>query len=118
MISFARRLFPRGTEPDPRFTLANERTFLAWTRSALAFIAAGVALKAFGGEVAEGALCTALAVGACCLGVLIAVGAAVRWVQVERAMREDRPLPVPTLVPVLMLGAVAAGIGAMVVFLE
>ncbi|MGM7411321.1 YidH family protein, partial [Acinetobacter baumannii] len=22
-----------GEEPDPRFTLANERTFLAWTRT-------------------------------------------------------------------------------------
>ncbi len=25
-----------GTEPDPRFTFANERTFLAWSRTALA----------------------------------------------------------------------------------
>ena len=43
----ARRVFPEGTEPDPRFTLANERTFLAWMRTALAFIAGGVALEAF-----------------------------------------------------------------------
>ena len=40
--------FPRweGSEPDPRFTLANERTFLAWIRTALALTAGGVALEA------------------------------------------------------------------------
>ena len=36
----ARRVFPEGTEPDPRFTLANERTFLAWLRTTLALLAA------------------------------------------------------------------------------
>ena len=30
-------------EPDARFTYANERTFLAWNRTALALIATGVA---------------------------------------------------------------------------
>jgi putative membrane protein len=33
-----------GTEPDYRFTLANERTFLAWIRTALALLAGGVLL--------------------------------------------------------------------------
>jgi len=33
-----------GTEPDARFTFANERTFLAWNRTALALIAAGLAI--------------------------------------------------------------------------
>lgn len=41
------RVYDSGHEPDPRFTLANERTFLAWTRTALALIAAGVSLAAF-----------------------------------------------------------------------
>ena len=44
------RLHAEGTEPDPRFTCANERTFLAWIRTALAVIAAGVALETFGPE--------------------------------------------------------------------
>ncbi len=35
-----------GSEPDPRFTFANERTFLAWIRTALGFLAAGVAIAA------------------------------------------------------------------------
>ena len=44
---FPRRVYGTGTEPDPRFTLANERTFLAWIRTSLALIAGGVALEAF-----------------------------------------------------------------------
>jgi len=36
-----------GEEPDPRFTLANERTFLAWVRTALALVAGGIGLEAF-----------------------------------------------------------------------
>lgn len=40
-------LYSHGAEPDPRFSLANERTFLAWIRTSLALIAAGVALEAF-----------------------------------------------------------------------
>ena len=31
-------------EPDIRFTLANERTFLAWVRTAIGLVAAGVAV--------------------------------------------------------------------------
>ena len=33
--------------PDIRFTLANERTFLAWLRTAIGLIAAGVAVFHF-----------------------------------------------------------------------
>ena len=36
-----------GHEPDYRFTLANERTFLAYIRTALAFFAAGTAILSF-----------------------------------------------------------------------
>jgi len=43
---FPARLYREGSEPDPRFSLANERTFLAWLRTALALLAAGVALEA------------------------------------------------------------------------
>jgi putative membrane protein len=38
-----------GTEPDSRFTLADERTFLAWIRTALALLSGGVLLHQFGG---------------------------------------------------------------------
>lgn len=37
-------MYDVGDEPDPRFSLANERTFLAWTRTSLAMLAGSVAL--------------------------------------------------------------------------
>lgn len=100
---FARRVFPDGDEPDPRFTLANERTYLAWTRTALAFLAGGIALGAFDIHGVHPQHQKAVAVLVILGGLCIAAGAAVRWVHVERAMRRGRPLPVPAIVPVLSL---------------
>ena len=45
---FPQSVYRHGSEPDVRFTLANERTFLAWIRTALALIAGGVALEVLG----------------------------------------------------------------------
>jgi putative membrane protein len=85
-------------EPDYRFTLANERTFLAWLRTSLSLLAAGVAVvqlvPAFplpGARAVTGALLAVLAVVAAASGVL-------RWRAVETAIRRDRPLP-PQRVP-------------------
>ena len=94
-----------GTEPDPRFTLANERTFLAWIRTGLALIAGAVAIEGFGIELDE-TVRGIVAVGLTLLGVAVAVGAGVRWLRVEQAMRHGRPLPFPTLIPFLVLGSV------------
>lgn len=104
----ARRVLPGGEEPDPRFTLANERTFLAWVRTSLAFLAGGLALEAFAIEAFPGPLRTALAVFLVALGMLISAGAAVRWVSIESSMRHRRPLPLPLIVPLLGLGGAAA----------
>lgn len=107
----SRLILPGGSEPDPRFTLANERTFLAWTRTSLAFLAGGVALGAFDIPGLGATMRTALAVFVMAVGLVIAVGAAVRWVRVERAMRAHRPLPVPAIIPVLSAaGVLACGI--------
>jgi len=108
----ARWVLPGGSEPDPRFTLANERTFLAWIRTSLAFLAGGTALEAFAADAFPSPLRTWLAVLVIGVGILIAAGAAVRWIRVERSMRESRPLPLPAIVPLLGLGAVIASIAA------
>jgi putative membrane protein len=81
-----------GDEPDPRYTLANERTFLAWVRTALAVIAGGVALHSL--EVPEQTwLRQVLVVVLLLLGGGTTVLAYRRWMLVERAMRTGRPLP-------------------------
>ncbi|WP_157593348.1 YidH family protein, partial [Sedimentibacter sp. B4] len=41
---FPRSVYARGSEPDARFSLANERTFLAWISAGLALISVGVGL--------------------------------------------------------------------------
>lgn len=98
-----RSIYGVGTEPDPRFTFANERTFLAWIRTGLGFLAAGVAIAAVAGlnqrlglEVRLASLLLVLC------GLASAVGAWVRWVASERAMREGRPLPSSPLLLVLV----------------
>ncbi|GAB3943362.1 YidH family protein [Corynebacterium tapiri] len=109
-----RTVFPQGEEPDPRFTLANERTFLAWIRTALAFLAGAVALEAVDIPSLSAHTQKLGAIAIAVVAALISLGAAVRWVRVERAMRDGRPLPVPGIVPVLV---VACGIGAVVVLM-
>ncbi|AGF73751.1 YidH family protein [Corynebacterium halotolerans] len=104
----ARTLLPEGTEPDPRFTLANERTFLAWTRTSLAFLAGGIALEAFPLPEVSATAQSVIAVLVIAVGLLISLGAALRWLKVERAMRTGEPLPVPAIVPLLSLAAVCA----------
>jgi putative membrane protein len=92
-----------GDDPDYRFTLANERTFLAWIRTALALAAGGLALVAvldeFPGE-------EALGVTLLVLGFLTAAASYRRWALNERAMRPDQGLPHSRL-PLLMAIAVA-----------
>lgn len=97
----ARTILPGGKEPDPRFTLANERTFLAWTRTSLAFLAGGIALGAFPLHYISEQVRSVAALFVIGVGFMIALGAAVRWVAVERAMRTEKPLPVPAIIPLL-----------------
>ncbi|MFF0745888.1 YidH family protein [Streptomyces sp. NPDC004111] len=82
--------YAEGSEPDPRFSLANERTFLAWQRTALALMAGGVGVEALTEHTAGRDL---LAVALILLGICCAVTAQFRWASVERAMRTSRPLP-------------------------
>jgi putative membrane protein len=83
-----------GTEPDPRFTFANERTFLAWSRTALALVVAGLAivqlLPPFPG-VSVGRHLLGLPLIA--LGAVLAVAAYAEWARNQRALRRGEPLP-------------------------
>jgi putative membrane protein len=103
-----RWVYDAGQEPDPRFTLANERTFLAWVRTALAMFAGGVALHALDVPTTDWlrALLVVLLIG---IGALVCVFALVRWARVERAMRLHEPLPPFGLGVLLTLVLVVVG---------
>lgn len=110
------RLLGGGREPDPRFTLANERTFLAWIRTSLAFLAGGIAVEAFTEDVFGEPVRTFLAVVLLVLSMLVSAGATFRWIGVERSMRHQAPLPLPLIAPLLAVGgAIAAGVLVVVV---
>jgi putative membrane protein len=98
-----------GTEPDPRFTFANERTFLAWSRTALALVVAGLGivqlLPPFPG-VPEGR--HLLGVPLIALGAVLAVAAYIEWVRNQRALRRGEPMPT-SIIP-WILAATITGI--------
>ncbi|WP_235547628.1 MULTISPECIES: YidH family protein [unclassified Nocardioides] len=100
-------VYDAGSEPDPRYTLANERTFLAWVRTALAMLAGGVALHAIGLPETTWVR-DVLAILLVLLGGLVTLFAMVRWARVERAMRTSAPLPAFNL-GFLLTGAVLVG---------
>lgn len=85
-------VYREGQEPDPRFSLANERTFLAWMRTSLAMIAGGVALDSVGIS-PHAWLRATLVIGLVVAGAALALLSLVRWARVERAMRLGEPLP-------------------------
>jgi len=107
------RLRDVGEDPDPRFSFANERTFLAWNRTALALIGGGLAagqLLDFDATWVR----VAIAVPPILLGGVLAFTSYRRWERNERAMRLREPLPVigpPRFVPpAIALLAVALAI--------
>lgn len=105
-----------GEDPDPRFTFANERTFLAWNRTSLALIAAGLAvaqLLKFGIPAAR----LVIALPLLGLGAYTAFTSYRRWEANERALRLGHPLPYSGMPRGLAIGvglvAIAAGVIAL-----
>lgn len=109
-----RRVYSVGAEPDPRFTLANERTLLAWLRTALAFVVTGVAAVALEPVVSRPALVVIVAAAACGVGSIVAGAAYFRWQRVELALRQGRPLPAPRLAALLVVALVVLAVAGLV----
>jgi putative membrane protein len=98
--------------PDTRFTQANERTFLAWNRTALAFIAGGLAVEQLlhNGRAAR----LMVSIPLILLGGFVGVAGYYRWRQAEDAIRRGVDLP-PSGVPrLLAIVFVLLTIGALV----
>lgn len=106
---FPASVYGHGTEPDARFTLANERTFLAWIRTALALLAGGVALELLGLELHPGLRLTASLI-LVFAGIVTPVLAWFGWASAERAMRLARPLPSSPLGAILGVAVSMAGV--------
>ena len=109
---------PDGSEdhPDYRFTLANERTLLAWLRTALALVAGGVAVATYAPDLGIRGGSGAVALGLVLLGLCTAVGGHRRWRANEDAIRDDRPLPRSAALAVLAtaVAAVVVVVGVLV----
>jgi putative membrane protein len=112
------RLEDIGSDLDPRFTFANERTFLAWNRTALALIAAGLAAAQFLKFNLHG-LRLIIAVPLIVLGAVLALASYSHWEDSERAMRLRRPLHYSWMPRVLTGGIVViALLGAILAIID
>ena len=98
-----------GRTPDYRFSLANERTFLAWIRTGLALIAGGLACAQFLPPLPVAHLREVIAVGLLLLGGVVALRAVDHWARTERAMRLGQELPASKFPAVL---AIVVALGA------
>ncbi|KZS80696.1 YidH family protein [Mycobacterium persicum] len=104
---------PAETAPDYRFTLANERTFLAWQRTALGLLAAAVALVQLVPELAIPGARRVLGVALAALAILTSGMGLLRWQQADRAMRRGLPLPRHPTPAYLAVGLALVGIVAL-----
>ena len=93
-------------EVDYRFLLANERTFLAWMRTAIALIAGGVALDQFVVVAGARELVAFLGIFAITLGAIVAVLGIVQWRRADRAMRNGTRMN--SSLTVMIIGAMLA----------
>lgn len=95
-----------GAEPDPRFSMANERTALAWVRTGFGLVAGGVALSSLAVLADLSVVLDIVAAAACLAGAALAVSALAGWRRAERALRLGQPLPAPRSLPPLVVGVV------------
>jgi putative membrane protein len=110
-------LYRVGDEPDARFSMANERTALAWMRTALAMVAGGVGLTSLASLADLPRLLDAAGAVMCLAGAGLAASAVRGWRRKELALRTGKPLPAPVALPWLAwtVGGLALALAAYVV---
>jgi len=107
----------RPPEPDYRFTLANERTFLAWQRTALGLLAAAVAVLHFLPGHSAPAVPYLFGGSLGVLAILSSAGGLIRWRRNDEAIRNNRPLPSPHLLAAVTVVLTGLGLVAVLVAL-
>jgi len=102
-----------GEEPDPRFSLANERTLLAWIRTSIALVAGGLATA----QLLEGlpGARWVLAIPLAVLGLAMAATSYGHYEAIQHAMRHGAPLPRSPLPRILAVGVTLVSLAALVV---
>jgi putative membrane protein len=100
------RAVDASPHPDYRYTLANERTLLAWLRTGLALVAGGIAIATYAPDLGISWGSGAVAIALVVIGLGTTLAGYRRWRVNEEAIRDDRALP-GSLVPGVMAAAVA-----------
>jgi putative membrane protein len=105
-----------GHEPDVRFSLANERTYLAWLRTSLALVASGIAVERLLPEFGFPGARQLIGVALVAVGAFAAASSHLRWQKIDAALRTGEPVPPPTVARV-MAGTIAVAGVAIIVLL-
>ena len=100
---------------DYRFLLANERTFLAWMRTALGLIAGGVALDQFVRPESGSGAVAVVSLATISMGAVMALIGTIRWSRTDSAMRAGTPIARSRMLVVVgallaLLALVVAGV--------
>ncbi len=106
-----------GHDPDARFSMANERTFLAWVRTSLALLAGGVAVIQLVPNFSVPGGRHILGIALIVLSIVVAVSSYRHWALSEQAMRLGHPLPPSPLPRILGAGVSLVALAALVIVL-
>lgn len=102
-----------GREPDPRFSLANERTLLAYNRTALALVVAGMAISGSHTVADTPVWLAAIGLPLISFGAVVAFRAPDRFARVQHAMHHGEPLPPPRVAVLISRGVAGVALAAL-----
>lgn len=95
-----------GEAPDYRFSLANERTYLAWIRTAFALLAGAIAIDQLTPDLADPVIRIILSTLLCLFSGVLALFAYRRWAANERAMRLKQNLPYTSFLKIISVAVI------------